>query len=112
METHQYRDTWNSGQIRRLTYTIPEDSAEASNAEICKYANVYLPYGYDEEKKYPVLYLIHGGGGNPDAWLDDSKIKNALDEERYDDASDLQIEIKKKKEELMNRYADYQKTLI
>ena len=69
METHQYRDTWNSGQIRRLTYTIPEDSAEASNAEICKYANVYLPYGYDEEKKYPVLYLIHGGGGDQYAFF-------------------------------------------
>ena len=41
-----------------------------------------------------------------------TQIKNALDEERYDDASDLQIEIKKKKEELMNRYADYQKNLI
>ena len=79
MEEHQYRDLWQSGQIRRMTYTIREENAEAPNTEICKYANVYLPYGYDEEKKYPVLYLIHGGGGTPDAWLDDSKIKHALD---------------------------------
>ena len=74
MEEHQYRDIWNSGEVRRLTYTI-----SAEGEEVAKYANVYLPYGYDEQKKYPVLYLIHGGGGNANAWLDDSKIKNALD---------------------------------
>ena len=26
-----------------------------------KHAVVYLPYGYDESKKYPVFYLMHGG---------------------------------------------------
>jgi len=30
---------------------------------------VYTPYGYGESaKKYPVLYLQHGGGGDEDAW--------------------------------------------
>jgi len=31
---------------------------------------VYLPVGYqtDTTKKYPVLYLLHGGGGDEDAW--------------------------------------------
>ena len=33
---------------------------------------VYTPYGYDDPKnkkvKYPVLYLLHGGGGDEDAW--------------------------------------------
>jgi enterochelin esterase-like enzyme len=31
---------------------------------------VYLPPGYlqDTTKKYPVLYLLHGGGGDEDAW--------------------------------------------
>ena len=32
---------------------------------------VYTPYGYDKndkDKKYPVLYLLHGGGGDEDAW--------------------------------------------
>ena len=47
--------------------------------ETAKYANVYLPFGYSDQRRYPVLYLIHGGGGNPDAWLDCSMIKNALD---------------------------------
>src|SRR5580704_1754479 len=31
---------------------------------------VYLPPGYleDTSKKYPVFYLLHGGGGDEDAW--------------------------------------------
>ena len=31
-------------------------------------ANVYLPAGYSAERKYPVLYLLHGIGGNQDEW--------------------------------------------
>lgn len=31
---------------------------------------IYLPYGYADnpKQKYPVLYLLHGGGGDEDAW--------------------------------------------
>ena len=29
---------------------------------------VYLPPGYDKEKKYPVFYLLHGKGGNETHW--------------------------------------------
>ncbi len=32
-------------------------------------ANVYLPPGYSPEKKYPVLYLLHGIGGDENEWL-------------------------------------------
>lgn len=35
-------------------------------------AVVYLPYGYDEndsETKYPVLYLMHGGGGSSTSYM-------------------------------------------
>lgn len=31
-------------------------------------ANVYLPPGYTAGRKYPVLYLLHGIGGNQDEW--------------------------------------------
>jgi enterochelin esterase-like enzyme len=31
-------------------------------------ANVYLPPGYSAELKYPVLYLLHGIGGNQHEW--------------------------------------------
>jgi enterochelin esterase-like enzyme len=32
-------------------------------------ANVYLPPGYSPERKYPVLYLLHGIGGDENEWL-------------------------------------------
>jgi enterochelin esterase-like enzyme len=32
-------------------------------------ANVYLPPGYTTERKYPVLYLLHGVGGDENEWL-------------------------------------------
>jgi enterochelin esterase-like enzyme len=31
-------------------------------------ASVYLPPGYSADKKYPVLYLLHGIGGNETHW--------------------------------------------
>lgn len=31
--------------------------------------NVILPAGYDENKEYPVLYLLHGIGGDQNEWL-------------------------------------------
>ena len=33
-----------------------------------RHANVILPGGYDESKKYPVLYLLHGIGGDENEW--------------------------------------------
>ncbi len=35
---------------------------------VTRKANVILPLGYDESKKYPVLYLLHGIGGNHAEW--------------------------------------------
>ena len=75
MELHQYHDVVRRGTVERLVYSAKDEDGTA----VSRYANVYLPFGYSEGQKYPVLYLIHGGGGNPDAWLDSSMIKNALD---------------------------------
>src|SRR5688500_14526408 len=30
--------------------------------------NVYMPPGYSKDKKYPVLYLLHGIGGDETEW--------------------------------------------
>ena len=32
-------------------------------------ANVYLPPGYSADRKYPVLYLLHGIGGDETEWI-------------------------------------------
>ncbi len=45
-----------------------------------KSMNVYLPYGYDENKKYNVFYLMHGGGENENTiFSNDVKLHNILD---------------------------------
>ena len=33
------------------------------------YVNVFLPEGYDGRRRFPVLYLLHGSGGQYDFWM-------------------------------------------
>ena len=75
MKTYRQRDVEYRGTIKRVDYV----STDEEGVQVDKYANVYLPYAYDPEKPYNVLYVMHGGGGNPDAWLDSSLVKNELD---------------------------------
>ncbi len=46
-----------------------------------KLAYVYTPPGYNQnqQKRYPVLYLQHGGGENENGWLWQGKIANIAD---------------------------------
>lgn len=42
--------------------------------------NVYTPAGYEEsDEKYPVLYLLHGMGGDEEAWLTSGRAAQILD---------------------------------
>ena len=43
--------------------------------------SVYLPAEYDDDnnKKYPVLYLLHGTGGDEMAWLDMGRLAQIMD---------------------------------
>ena len=43
---------------------------------------VYTPYGYENSKKtkYPVLYLLHGGGGDEEAWTSMGRAAQILDD--------------------------------
>lgn len=41
--------------------------------------NIYLPPDYQESEKYPVLYLIHGYGGNEDIWTSNLSIGQVAD---------------------------------
>jgi enterochelin esterase family protein len=40
---------------------------------------VYTPAGYDKGGKYPVLYLLHGAGGDENAWSDLGRSAQILD---------------------------------
>lgn len=40
---------------------------------------VYTPAGYSTEKRYPVLYLLHGSGGDENAWTDCGRAAQILD---------------------------------
>ncbi|MBO7588662.1 MAG: esterase [Bacteroidaceae bacterium] len=42
---------------------------------------VYTPYGYEKNKnkKYPVLYLLHGAGGDEEAWTSMGRTAQILD---------------------------------
>ena len=72
------------GKIEHITYMSKKYYGDGSENE--KHANVYLPEGYEEEsaagKKYPVLYLMHGIGGNENEWGmkdNDSLVKKIMD---------------------------------
>lgn len=41
--------------------------------------SVYLPPRFDENKEYPVLYLLHGSGDNQNSWLDKGSMQNIAD---------------------------------
>lgn len=65
-------DCSQAGKVVKLDYK--------NYSQVSKYANVYLPYGYDENKKYNVFYLMHGGGENQDTiFSDDVNFKRILD---------------------------------
>lgn len=62
------------GSVVRLDYPTGAES---------KYAYVYVPYGYDANKPYDILYMMHGGGGSAGSLFggegQSNDIKNAID---------------------------------
>lgn len=59
---------------------VKTDSLKSSilGAEV-KY-NVYLPKGYDEGERYPVIYLLHGLSDTYEAWAVKGRMKDVADE--------------------------------
>ena len=56
-----------AGRIIPISY--PSKDYHGDGGEIKKYANVYLPANYDKtNKRYAVLYLMHGIGGSETEW--------------------------------------------
>lgn len=55
---------FNRQQEGRSYGTVEEISYYSPTTEKMRSANVFLPKDYDESKSYPVVYLMHGMGGN------------------------------------------------
>lgn len=73
--------TEEGGSVELISYMANDYIGDGEACE--KKAYVYLPAGYDENKQYNVLYLMHGIGGNEAEWgLDNaktSKVKKMMD---------------------------------
>lgn len=63
------------GLVSTLTYTAPEYGAGTQRSVI-----VYTPPGYETSNaRYPVLYLLHGGGDRAESWITVGRANNILD---------------------------------
>lgn len=61
------------GQVQELNY-------ESESLDKARQALVYLPPGYsDDADRYPVLYLLHGAGGDERTWVDRQQANVILD---------------------------------
>ena len=67
-ETQKYSSlSKGANEIYQKDLTV---RSEVMNTNV-KYS-IYLPESYDGTKKYPVLYILHGYGGNNNDWLQDN----------------------------------------
>lgn len=62
------------GQIRSIYYWSEING-------LARHVNVYVPAGYESnpQKRYPVLYLVHGWGENEDGWSIQGHLENIMD---------------------------------
>lgn len=61
-----------AGKIESISY-------ESQTVGAVRKATVYTPPGFDKKKKYPVLYLLHGIGGDEKEWLNGGSPQIILD---------------------------------
>jgi enterochelin esterase-like enzyme len=60
------------GKVDSLTYNSKTVGTKRK-------VNIYTPPGFSKNKKYPVLYLLHGIGGDEKEWLNGGKPNVVLD---------------------------------
>jgi enterochelin esterase-like enzyme len=60
------------GRIDTISY-------RSKTVGVIRKATIYTPPGYSKTKKYPVLYLLHGIGGDEKEWLNGGKPQVILD---------------------------------
>ena len=69
-------------RIRQVPHgTVHYEYYKSNSTGRTKLCYVYTPAGYEEhlEKRYPVLYLQHGGGENEVGWIWQGKLVNIAD---------------------------------
>ena len=66
------RDGVTPGRLEWVEY-------ESTTVGVKRPAQVYTPPGYTKERRYPVLYLLHGIGGNEWEWAGPGAAKAILD---------------------------------
>jgi enterochelin esterase-like enzyme len=69
-------DLRREGIDRGMLETVEYDSTTVG---LKRRARVYTPPGYTTEQKYPVLYLLHGIGGDENEWARDGSPNVILD---------------------------------
>src|SRR6476619_4191233 len=66
------RDGIDRGKLETVEY-------DSKTVGVMRKARVYTPPGYTTDKKYPVLYLLHGIGGDDRAWVERCHADNVID---------------------------------
>jgi enterochelin esterase-like enzyme len=66
------RDSIPYGKIDTVTY-------KSKTVDTIRRTLIYTPPGYSKKNKYPVLYLLHGIGGDEKEWLNGGKPQVILD---------------------------------
>lgn len=79
-----FEESESPGTLVELEYDTYESMTYEEQSQVLqKRAIVYLPYGYSEEEKYNVFYLMHGGWSDETTYLgtpdSPSEFKNVLD---------------------------------
>ena len=62
------------GTVVRVDYTT-----DVYGDPIDTWANVYLPYGYDENTQYNIIYFMHGTNETQESFIGEARCKNAID---------------------------------
>ena len=71
--TENYYEANEHGSLNKIWYDSP-------TLDMKRRMFVYTPYGYDTSgKDYPVLYLLHGAGGDEDAWSTMGRTRQIMD---------------------------------
>ncbi len=60
------------GQVEKVWYNSPQLGME-------RRMTVYLPPAYDGKRRFPVLYLLHGHGGDEEAWPELGRAAQIMD---------------------------------